>query len=153
MDISIIAIISASSAILGAVITQITTYLISKSELKEKRKIFLREKYEEFTNQIIESEIWLINLLKERDRLEVVNYPSSAKSANSLSLIYFPELKIKTAIYVKSLNDLQTYIFSRKSIKQGPDDEFKDLIQKHRKEYLPELEKEIENHAEKYTIS
>ena len=59
----LIAVISASSAIAGAVISQLVSIFRDILDKKHKRHILLREKYEELANLVTNSQEWFTNQL------------------------------------------------------------------------------------------
>lgn len=89
-----IAIIAASSAILGAIISQATTLLISCIERKRQKNILLRQKYEEMMFHFSASLEWIryLNGCTTQSEVFALAQSTDARKALSLCLLYFPIL-------------------------------------------------------------
>ena len=99
-----IALISSSSAIAGAVISQAISLLQGSLDKKHQRRILLRERYEQLADHISESTAWPSTLLacKSIEELTVVPHPTHARKALTLSSIYFPALQDVCQNYVNA---------------------------------------------------
>jgi hypothetical protein len=88
-----IAIIASSSAILGAVISQTTTFLISWIERKRQKHILLRQKYEEVMLSFSASLRWLqeLNGSTSQEAVFALAQNQEARKMASLCLLYFHE--------------------------------------------------------------
>lgn len=88
-----IAIIAALSAILGALISQVTTFLISYFDKEHQKKLFQRQKYEEMAMLFFDSLGWMskvVSCTNEKD-LRELSHNFEARKALSLCQLYFPE--------------------------------------------------------------
>ncbi len=89
----LIATISASAAISGAVISQAFSIVRDVLDKKHQRKVLLRTKYEEFAELITQSQEWLSSLYRHKSIEEHSNNPPHhARKALLLAYIYFPAL-------------------------------------------------------------
>jgi hypothetical protein len=99
----LIAAISAGSAIAGAAITQIVGVFLAHFERRHKKKILLREKYEELALLIHESNSWLSEQMNAKSLSELRSgYPEKARKATVLAHIYFPKLRDVCESYVNA---------------------------------------------------
>lgn len=106
------AIISASSALLGALIAQSTTIVLSLLEKKRQKHILLRQKFEEMMMAFSESLVWIQDLNGSTSQESVFSLAQcpSARRALSLCLLYFRE----------DLGDLANqYVLAQQSYYQG----------------------------------
>lgn len=86
-----IAIIAASSAIRGAVISQATTFLISFLEKRHQKNILLRQKYEEMMMHFSDSLGWLskVGSCTNEEDLRALVHNSESRKVLSLCQLYF----------------------------------------------------------------
>jgi hypothetical protein len=100
-----IAIISASSAITGAIISQTTAFLIAHLERKRQRNILLRQKYEEMMNHIQDSLLFYndVGACKTLDQLLACTHSQAGNRAMGLALLYFPSFVAILEAYLMSL--------------------------------------------------
>ncbi|WP_300318738.1 hypothetical protein [Idiomarina sp.] len=104
----LIAIISASAAIAGAIFSQVITLIRDYQEKKHKRRILLREKYEELAYLVTESQGWLSEQMRAPSmRALRGSHPAAARKAMVLSHIYFPKLHGVCEDYLNSLAKFQ----------------------------------------------
>ena len=156
-----IALIAASSAILGALITQVVSIVRDVIEQRRKRNTLLREKYEELALLVVSSHQWLVDLLKSRSVPELgALRPSDARHAMTLSHLYFPELREACQNFVNRCAEYQIMLID---LNEGRTDHDAGTQAAHRDEakYLSvskqlhlardSLDKAIIKHAEKYT--
>ncbi len=88
-----IAIIAASSALLGAIISQSMTWLLSHLEKKRQKHILLRQKYEEMWLNFSSSLEWIVRLngsTSQEAVFQLAQNPEARKAA-SLCFLYFRE--------------------------------------------------------------
>jgi hypothetical protein len=88
-----IAIISAVSAIIGALISQSTTFLLSWIDKRHQKKILLRQKYEEMLYYFQDSLVYIqeVHKCRKRDQLFQLTHSPPAGRALGLSQLYFQE--------------------------------------------------------------
>lgn len=88
-----IAIIAATAAIGGAVVSQIMTFLISLFDKKHQKNVLLRQKYEEMMFHFSASLEWIVHLSgsTSREAVQVLAQCPDARKALSLCLLYFRE--------------------------------------------------------------
>ena len=88
-----IAIISASAAIVGALISQITMFLISWQDKRHQQKTILRQKYEEMFHLFFDSLEWFvaINGCTTRAAVNELAQCASTKKTQALILLYFQQ--------------------------------------------------------------
>ena len=86
-----IAIIASSSAILGALISQITTLAISWLDKRHRKQVLLRQKYEEMMICFSDSLEWIVYLNGSTSQESVFSLAQCqpARKALSLCLLYF----------------------------------------------------------------
>ena len=99
------AIILGTTAIVVAVITQVSTFVISLRDKEHQRKSHLREKYEEMMFHFSESLEYMVHLNGSRTEESVFSLalcPSSRKALN-LCMLYFQDLTPAANDYVRSL--------------------------------------------------
>ncbi len=155
-----VALIAASSAILGALITQVVTIVRDVIEQRRKRNTLFREKYEELALLVVSSHQWLADLLKSRSIAELgALRPSDARHAMTLSHLYFPELREACQNYVNRCAEFQIMLID---LNEGRPDHDAGTQAAHRDEskYLSvskqlhvardSLDKVIIKHADKY---
>lgn len=98
--------ISAGSAIAGAAITQIVGVFLAYLDRRHKKKVLLREKYEELALLINESNSWLSVQMNAKSLSELrCGYPEKARKATVLAHIYFPKLRDACESYVNACSD------------------------------------------------
>nr|WP_321465139.1 hypothetical protein [uncultured Desulfobulbus sp.] len=88
------AIIAATAALLGVVISQIFSFLHKASERRHEQRILLRQKFEEMTFHFLKSLHWPIELAKRTTLLHAEELAASqdAQAAIVLCQLYFPEI-------------------------------------------------------------
>lgn len=104
----LVALIAASSAIAGALITQVVAIVRDVIEQRRKRHILLREKYEELALRVTTSHQWMVDQLKSRTIAELGSQPPfDARHVMVLSHLYFPELRDACQTYVNRCVEFQ----------------------------------------------
>lgn len=100
----IVAIIAASSALAGVIISATIAMLLSFFDKKYKKQILLREKYEEMMFHFSASLVWIQNLNGSTTQKEVfaLSQSTDARKALSLCLLYFPALSDAANKYILS---------------------------------------------------
>ena len=104
----LVAIVSASSVLLGAAISQGSAMLQSWLDRRNKREILLRTKYEEMGFHFLESMRLtgaLLTCATHEETLEVTHQESTNK-ARMLAMVYFPELREPLELYSASYSAL-----------------------------------------------
>ena len=118
----LIAVISAGSAILGAVISQIVTIVRDWLDKKHQRNILLRTKYEELASLITSSQEWVGDLLASESLADLRSkQPVSARKALILSYIYFPKLRKGCEDYITACLKFQNVLIDNHEFKEGID--------------------------------
>lgn len=117
----IIAIVSASSAIAGAVISQLVTILRDYLDKRHKRNIFLREKYEELANLVTASQGWFTGQIGAINMLELRTPPVEARKAAVISHIYFPALRDACESYLDACINFQVTLIDSHEFYEGMD--------------------------------
>ncbi len=106
-----IALISAGSAIAGAVVSQIVVIFRDFLNKKHQRKILLREKYEELALLVTENQDWLNLQMKARSMDELGGgHPNAARRAMVLAHIFFPKLRSVCEDYVNACAQFQLFL-------------------------------------------
>ncbi|NKI17416.1 hypothetical protein HCU74_08300 [Spongiibacter sp. KMU-166] len=107
-----VAVISASAAIAGAVISQVIALAQASLDRKHRRRILLRERYEQLADHITDSQEWPNTLLTcaSHDELSRVPHPMHARKALTLSSIYFPELQGACQRYLNSCVSFRIFL-------------------------------------------
>jgi len=96
-----IAVVSASAAILGVLVSQGSAMLQEFLNRKHQKKKLLREKYEQLADHVTESHLWVTGVLQAQSLSQATsNTPIHARKAATLAAIYFPLL----------LEDAQNYL-------------------------------------------
>lgn len=100
----LIGIIAASSALGGVVVSQAFSLVQSFFERKHQRRVMLRGKYEELSRALNEAMEWVSvsSSAKSNSELHARSIPTPARWVYSLSLLYFPELKVEAAHLVSA---------------------------------------------------
>lgn len=98
----LIAVVAASSALGGVVISQGFSLLHSYFDREHQRKVLLRTKYEELANHLNDSIVWANELQRVTtfEELHARAQPIAARRAYTLALLYFPLLKTHAERYV-----------------------------------------------------
>mgnify|MGYP003384045358 CR=1 FL=1 len=118
----LIAAISASSAIFGAVISQVVTVVRDWLDKKHQRNVLLRNKYEELAGLITDSQEWGGSLLTSSSLKELRNKPPiNARKALILSYIYFPLLRSGCENYITGCVNFQNVLIDNHEFKDGID--------------------------------
>ncbi|MEQ1484109.1 hypothetical protein [Methyloglobulus sp.] len=101
-----IAIIAASSAIAGSVISQIITGLLSWIDKKHQKQVLLRQKYEEMALLYADSLEWFLNTASSTSygQLSSLALPVKLKQVQILCSIYFPKLHDPAVQYANACN-------------------------------------------------
>ena len=104
----LVAIVSASSVLLGAAVSQGSAMLQSWLDRRNKREILLRTKYEELGLHFLESMKLSQSLLacSTHEETLAVTHQESANKAKMLAMVYFPELREPTGLYIASYSAL-----------------------------------------------
>jgi len=115
----LIAIIAASSALGGVIISQVFSLLQSFYDKKYKKQILLRQKYEEMMFHFSASLEWIQHLNGNTNQASVfalAQCPDARKSL-SLCLLYFPEMVDSANNYVLAQQSYYTSVVT--SFKEG----------------------------------
>lgn len=101
---TLIAIIAASSALSGVIISQVITLLASYMNRRHEKNVLLRNKYEELMFHFSDSFGWMVEINNSMTKEELFEKAQSmeARKALSLCLLYFPDL----------VDDANKYVFS-----------------------------------------
>lgn len=104
----LVAIVSASSVLLGVAISQGVAMFQSWLDRRNKREILLRTKYEELGQHFLASIETPVRLMKctTHEEIQDVISRSAASQAQLLALIYFPPLREPIQRYVASYQNL-----------------------------------------------
>jgi len=99
-----IALITASSAFFGVIISQIITLMLSYLDKKHKKQILLRQKYEEMMFHFQESLTYYseVGTCKTFDQLYSKSHSVPAQKAMGLAMLYFPKIAPLIESYIKS---------------------------------------------------
>ena len=118
----LIAAISASSAIFGAVISQVITVVRDWLDKKHQRNVLSRNKYEELAGLITDSQEWTGSLLTSSSLKELRNKPPvNARKALILSYIYFPLLRDGCEKYITECVNFMNVLIDNHEFKEGID--------------------------------
>lgn len=98
----LIAIIAASSALSGVMISAGISMLLSHIDRKHKKQVLLREKYEAMMTHFSASLVWIQSLNGSTSQKEVFALAQSVDARKSLSvaLLYFPEFVTAANEYI-----------------------------------------------------
>ena len=117
----LIALISASSAIAGAVFSQFFSIVRDVLDKRHQRRIFLRDKYEGLSNEITNSHDWFNRQLSAVS-LEQLRVPAfEARRAMVISYIYFPLLRNACQDYVNACATVQVTLMDCFRFVEGVD--------------------------------
>ena len=117
-----IAVISASSAILGAVIAQLVSILRDILDKRHQRHKLLREKYEELARYITDSQNWFMEQIGAMSLRELKGKPPvAARNAMVLAHIYFPALRESCQDYVNACANFQVTLINSHDFTEGKD--------------------------------
>ncbi len=98
------AVIAASAALSGVVISLLGNWLLSWLKEGYERKILLRSKYEELSFLLVDSIGDYQQILTAHSNRELLNtQPVSAQKMFALAQLYFPELLVATDVYLSAL--------------------------------------------------
>ena len=118
----LIAAISASSAIFGAVLSQIVTVVRDWLDKKHQRNVLLRNKYEELAGLVTDSQEWVCGLSTSSSLKDLRNKPPiNARKALILSYIYFPLLRKGSENYITECVNFQNVLIDNHEFKDGVD--------------------------------
>lgn len=106
------AIIAATSALSGVVISQAITLTLDWRDKRYKRKIHLRDKYEEMMLEVADSLTYPsdVCLCRTADELHRMMPPASLSKATILANIYFRELAPELDCYSGSVIDFYSHV-------------------------------------------
>jgi hypothetical protein len=98
----LVAIIAASSALAGVIISATIAMLLSFFDKKHKKQVLIREKYEEMMFHFSASLVWIQSLNGSTTQKEVfaLSQSTDARKALSLCLLYFPALSSAANNYI-----------------------------------------------------
>lgn len=119
----LVATISATSAIAGALISQIVLIIRDSLDKKHQRNSLLREKYEELSGHITESHAWVIENMSAQSlsQLQAQSLPAHARKAATLSHIYFPQLRNACQDYLNSCISFGITLINNYQFAEGVD--------------------------------
>ena len=155
-------IIAAVSALSGVALTLISSAIFSSKEREHKRKILLREKYEELAILLVDSLESYLTLLSSSTSQELLLHArhAHAQKVDVLARLYFPELKQLTSNYLFSLVAFQNSLAAnyKPELKesagvQGANSVTVKAAQQNLESAKTSLDAAIEKHASKYAIS
>jgi len=108
------ALIAAGAAVFGSVASQVFLLIQGFLEKKHKKNILLREKYEDLSNHVTESMLWVSHVqgVQTLEQLNAHNVPTHARKALSLSSLYFPLLRGDCISYLNSLVNFHVVLIS-----------------------------------------
>ncbi|WP_022949538.1 hypothetical protein [Methylohalobius crimeensis] len=111
----LIAIIAASAAVFGAVVSQITAFAISAWDKKHQKKVLLRQKYEEMMFYFSASLGWvpIVNGCKTLHEISSCSQSPDPRKVLSLCLLYFPDLSDAANAYILGQQAYYASIISR----------------------------------------
>lgn len=106
------AIIAASAALGGVIISQAISIFLTFLDKRHKRQILLRQKYEEMMIHFSDSLSWIQDLHCCRTRHELFAQAQSppARKALSLCLLYFPDLSSTANQYVLAQQSYYSFV-------------------------------------------
>jgi hypothetical protein len=154
-----IAIVSASSALAGVVVSAAVATTQSWLDRRHKRKELLREKYEAMAMLFLDSMKWPSYLLYATSSSQIADssHPLSANKVHMLCTVYFPRFRAKSGAYIDActaLYDARSHsitLMRRDRLANGP---LTILITRTREMFsLPQkdnLQSKIERHANDY---
>lgn len=120
MDNSILtAVIGACAALFGVVVSQGFALLNSRLDEKHVRQVFLRQKYEELVYSVDEASASLLPRILNHEANEpvLVETAGKARSAYTLSLIYFPLLTPEVKDFMNVASYLESILADKESRK------------------------------------
>ena len=99
------AVIAASAALAGVVISLLGNWLLSWLKEGHERKVLLRSKYEELAFLVVDSVGDYEKILTAESNLQLLkdSQPVSAQKALALSQLYFPELVMAADAYLSTI--------------------------------------------------
>ncbi len=108
----LIAVIAASSALCGVIISQAISIVLSFFDKRHKKQILLRQKYEEMMFHFSDSFAWIneLNSCKTRHQLFAQAQPLQARKALFLSLLDFPALVETANQYILAQNEYHGFV-------------------------------------------
>ena len=108
----LIAIVAASATLLGVVISQAITLLISYINRRHERNVLLRNKYEELMFHFSDSFGWVLQLNNSMTKEEIFSRSQStdARKALSLCLLYFPDLVNNANKYIFAIQEYYKFV-------------------------------------------
>ena len=151
MDNSILtAVIGACAALLGVIVSQVFALLKSRLDEKHVRQVFLRQKYEALVCSVDEASASLLPRILNYEANEPVLVETSgkARSAYTLSLIYFPLLTPEVKDYMNVASYLESILADEESRKD------RDKILKAAEQFSKariKLDEAIRKNADTYT--
>lgn len=155
-------IIAALSALAGVLVSQVSSAILASKEREHKRKILLREKYEELAIFLVDSLESYQALLSSSTNEELLLHArhAQAQKIDVLAKLYFPELKQLASDYLFSLVAFQNSLALNYNPElkenvgiQGAKSESVNTAQRKLELVKHSLDVAIEKHAPKYTIA
>lgn len=113
------AVIGACAALFGVVVSQVFALLNSRLDEKHVRQVFLRQKYEALVCSVDEASASLLPRILNHEANEpvLVETVGKARSAYTLSLIYFPLLTPEVKDYMNVASYLESILADEESRK------------------------------------
>lgn len=151
MDNSILtAVIGACAALFGVVVSQVFALLNSRLDEKHVRQVFLRQKYEALVCSVDEASASLLPRILNHEANEPVLVETSgkARSAYTLSLIYFPLLTPEVKDFMNVASYLESILADKESRKDK--DKILEVAAQFSKARI-KLDEAIRENADKYT--
>lgn len=111
-EMTTIAIVSASSALAGVLLSSLTSWLLSEREQQRARQQLSREKLEEVSLLLVDSLKWIVNATsaKSLEELSAAQQCPEVHEAASISLLYFPELYKPITAYSNDIVLMHNYL-------------------------------------------
>lgn len=150
MDNSILtAVIGACAALFGVIVSQVFALLNSRLDEKHVRQVFLRQKYEELVCSVDEASASLLPRILNHEANEPVLVETSgkARSAYTLSLIYFPLLTPEVKDFMNVASYLESILADEESRKDK--DKILEVAAQFSKARI-KLDEAIRENADKY---
>lgn len=151
MDNSILtAVIGACAALFGVVVSQVFALLNSRLDEKHVRQVFLRQKYEELVYSVDEASASLLPRILNHEANEPGHAvtASKARTAYTLSLIYFPLLTPDVKDFMNMVSYLEGILVDEEILQDR--DKVLKAAEKFGKARV-KLDEAIRENADKYT--
>lgn len=113
------AVIGACAALFGVIVSQGFALLNSRLDEKHVRQVFLRQKYEELVHSVDQASASLLPRILNHEAIEpvLVETAGKARSAYTLSLIYFPLLTPEVKDFMNVASYLESILADKEAVK------------------------------------